>query len=124
MSTHVLSGIDLVEVERFQQLDEAIRVRFFERVFTHDERNHIGNSLQRAAGLFAAKEAAVKMLGCGIGPVGWQDVSVNINADGKPELVFKAYAAELVRQLGLASWSLSITHTKGHAAAVVVALKD
>jgi len=69
MSARVLSGIDLVEIARFRALNPAIRARFYQRVFTQEERTYAGASLQRAAGLFAAKEAAVKALGCGIGPV-------------------------------------------------------
>lgn len=119
---HVLSGIDLVEIERFQQLDPAVRRRFFERVFNTDERTYIADSLQRAAGLFAAKEAAVKALGCGVGPVSWQEVGVQYSPQGQPELALSGAAAELSRQMGICSWSLSITHTRQHAAAVAVAL--
>ena len=124
MSARVLSGLDLVEIERFRQLNAAIRVRFYERVFSAGERAHIGDSFQRAAGLFAAKEAAVKALGCGIGPVSWQEIGVHYSLDGQPELELSGAAAELARQAGISSWSLSITHTRQVAAAVAVALVD
>jgi holo-[acyl-carrier protein] synthase len=122
VSAHVLTGVDLVEVDRFRDLNPAIRKRFYERVFTPEERNHIGASLQRAAGLFAAKEAAVKALGCGIGPVSWQEVRVRHNPQGLPYLEMAGAADRLVHKMEISSWSLSITHTRDLAAAVAVAL--
>jgi len=122
VSGHVLIGIDLVEVGRFRDLNPAIRERFYARVFTPEERDHIGGSLQRAAGLFAAKEAAVKALGCGIGPVSWQEVRVRHNPQGLPYLGLSGAADRIARNKGIASWSLSITHTRDLAAAVAVAL--
>ena len=121
MSARVLTGIDLVEVSRFRDLNPSIRDRFYARVFSPEERDHICASLQRAAGLFAAKEAAVKALGCGIGPVSWQEVRVRHNPQGLPYLDLVGAAHKLARKLGIASWSLSITHTRDLAAAVAVA---
>ncbi len=124
MSARVLSGIDLVEIARFRALNPAIRARFYQRVFTQEERTYAGASLQRAAGLFAAKEAAVKALGCGIGPVSWQEVRVRHDPGGLPSLDLQGAAAALAHKAGITSWSLSITHTKELAAAVAVALLD
>ena len=59
----IFSGIDLVEIDRFRQLNPAIRMRFFKRVFTVDELTYIQDMDQRAAGIFAAKEACAKSLG-------------------------------------------------------------
>ena len=93
-------------------------------MFTPEERVHIGQSLQRAAGIFAAKEAAVKALGCGIGPVSWQEVRVRHNTDGLPLLELQGAAAAMADRLGIRSWSLSITHTHELAAAVTIGLSD
>ena len=83
MSERITSGIDLVEIERFRQLKPEILERFYKRVFTPGEIEHIGGSFERAAGLFAAKEAIVKALGCGIGPVSWQEVEILHNTRRK-----------------------------------------
>ena len=60
-------GVDIIEPERIERaMDNA---RFMERVYTESERERIAQAgrsgAQRAAGIFAGKEAAVKALGCG-----------------------------------------------------------
>jgi holo-[acyl-carrier protein] synthase len=117
----LFSGIDLVKVERFRELNPQILERFFARVFTQDERGYIAGSFERAAGIFAAKEALVKALGCGIGPVSWQEIAIRYEDTGRPlpELTGKAKAAE--KALGIVEWSVSISHTRNSAVAMAVA---
>lgn len=124
MSERITSGIDLVEIERFKQLKPEILERFYRRVFTPGEIEHIGGSFERAAGLFAAKEAIVKALGCGIGPVSWQEVEILHNAEGNPLTQLHGAAADLADNLGNMHWSLSISHTKLHATAIAIALLE
>ncbi|MDP2965311.1 MAG: holo-ACP synthase [Pelolinea sp.] len=121
MIQKLFSGIDLVEVARFRELNPQILERFFTRVFTQNERAYIAGSFERAAGIFAAKEALVKALGCGIGPVSWHEVGIRYEEQGKPlpALSGKAKAAE--QDLGIVEWSVSISHTKNNAVAVAVA---
>ncbi|NPV41032.1 MAG: holo-ACP synthase [Anaerolineae bacterium] len=120
----IASGIDLVEIERFRQLKPEILKRFFERVYTSAEREHIGASFERAAGLFAAKEALVKALGCGIGPVGWQEVEIRHQGEGNPVASLHGRAANLAQEMGILDISLSISHTREHATAVAVAIME
>ena len=120
----IASGIDLVEIERFRQLKPEILKRFFERVYTPAEREHIGASFERAAGLFAAKEALVKVLGCGIGPVGWQEVEIRHQGEGNPVASLHGRAAALAKEKGILDVSLSISHTREHATAVAVAIME
>lgn len=115
------SGIDLVEVSRFESLNPAIRSRFFERVFNQNEREYISDNNQRAAGLFAAKEACAKALGCGIGPIRWVDIEITHDAEKKPRIVLHGAARSLAQSKNISSWSVSITHTKETAAAVAIA---
>ena len=122
--TLVLSGVDLVEIERFRNLDAKIKGRFINRVFTPLEASESNQSLEHLAGKFAAKEAAAKALGTGIGEVHWQDLEILNDPQGSPRL-FLHNAAELhARQAGWTSWSVSITHTKTLAMAMVVALGE
>lgn len=120
----IASGIDLVEIKRFRQLKPEILKRFLERVYTPAEREHIGASFERAAGLFAAKEALVKALGCGIGPVGWQDVEIRHQGEGNPVANLHGRAAALAQEMGILDISLSISHTREHATAVAVAIME
>jgi holo-[acyl-carrier protein] synthase len=116
------NGIDLVEVHRLEELKPAIRERFLKRVFTPLELSDADNSDQRLAGRFAAKEAVAKALGCGIGPISWQDVEVQNGPTGEPVLNLKGNARTLADSQGLEIWSISISHTKKYAVAMVVAL--
>lgn len=122
MNEKITSGIDLVEIERFRQLKPEIQKRFYRRVFTPAELEHIGSSFERAAGMFAAKEAVVKALGCGIGPVSWQDVEIDHQADGNPLLCLHNAADKIAANMGIAQWSISISHTRQHATAIAIAL--
>lgn len=118
----IATGVDLVEVDRFHSLDPRIKERFFRRVFTPQELSDPDQSMQHMAGKFAAKEAAAKALGCGIGIVSWQELEILNDANGKPELILHSHAGQFAAQSGWSAWSLSITHTRTHALAFVTAL--
>jgi holo-[acyl-carrier protein] synthase len=118
----ISSGLDLVEIERFRQLNPEILKRFYQRVFTPAEIAYIGSRFDHAAGIFSAKEAVVKALGCGIGPVGWQEVEILHSDEGAPQVQLHGSAAELANKMGIQQCSLSISHTKDFANAVAVIL--
>ncbi len=120
----IASGVDLLQIDRLTRLDPAIRKRFLARVFTSRELEECGNRDDSLAGRFAAKEAAVKALGCGIGEVGWKDVEVIEDERGKPRLILHTAAQETAKRAGWISWSVSISHTRDHAVATVTALID
>lgn len=120
----IFSGIDLVEINRFIELNPAVRERFFKRVFTQDELIYINDSNQRAAGIFAAKEAITKALGCGIGPIHWVDIEITHSVEKQPLVRLHARAKEKSDSLCITSWSVSITHSKKTAAAVAVATAE
>ncbi len=124
MKSTIFSGIDLVEIDRFSQLDPAIRKRFYTRVFTAEELDYIGESFNKAAGIFAAKEAVVKALGCGIGPISWQDIAISHTPDKQPIVILLSRAQEKAKALRIKQWSISITHTKKTAAAIAVAVPN
>ena len=122
MTEKLFSGIDLVEIGRFRELNPKILQRFYARVFTPGERAYIGASFERAAGIFAAKEALVKALGCGIGLVTWQEVGIRYDAQGKPLPELNGSAKKAEQALGISTWSISISHTRSNAVAVAVAV--
>ena len=124
MKPIIFSGIDMIKIDRFSQLDPAIRKRFFTRVFTSEELDYIGESFNKAAGIFAAKEAVAKALGCGIGPISWQDIAISHTPENQPKVTLLSKAQEKARSLHIKQWSISITHTKKTAAAIAVAAAD
>lgn len=116
------TGIDLVEIQRFEALNPAIRARFLKRVYTETELRESRNQWASLAGKFAVKEAVVKALGCGIGPVSWKEIEVRQGPRGEPVLELHGAARQISDQIGLEDWSISISHTRTHATALAVAI--
>jgi holo-[acyl-carrier protein] synthase len=124
----ISTGVDLAEVGRIQAAIEDARIgkRFRDRVFTADEIAYCEKKqrgkYESYAGRFAAKEAVMKALGRGWGAqVRWLDIEVGRARSGKPEIVLHDKTAELAAELGIRRWAVSITHTREHGLAFVVA---
>jgi holo-[acyl-carrier protein] synthase len=95
-----------------------------EKLFTDGERAYCQSRHDPApffAVRFAAKEAAMKALGVGLGAFGFHDVEVIRSESGAPTLQVAAAAAELAEARGVRSWHLSLSHTCSTANAVVIA---
>lgn len=118
------TGVDLAEVDRLRKALERFGDRFLTRVFTAAEIAYVerrGNRFQRYAARFAAKEAGMKALGTGWRRgVRWQDFEVANLPSGKPTLKLHGEAARYAAQQGVASISLSLTHTAELGMAFVV----
>ncbi len=124
MNRVLRTGVDLIEIKRIRQAVERHGTRFLERVYTPLELVQSRGRFESLAGKFAAKEAAAKALGTGIWRHGiaWTDIEVHKNlATGEPTLLLHNAAATRAAQLGLAVWSLSISHARTEAIAFVVA---
>jgi len=122
------TGVDLAEVERIRAAleDPSIGQRFRARVYTEKEIAYCEKKqrgkYESYAGRFAAKEAVMKALGRGWGAkVCLLDIEVARARSGKPEIVLHDKTAQLAAELGIRRWALSITHTKEHGLAFVVA---
>lgn len=79
-------------------------------------------SIESLAVRFAAKEAAAKALGTGIGAVGFQEIEILRDENRAPVLYLRGAAQALADKLKLETWSISLSHTKNHAVALVVAI--
>ena len=106
-------GLDLCQISR---MEEAItHPRFFQRVFSENERQYLASrgklAGQSAAGLYAAKEAYLKALGTGINTADL--ASVEIDHDGRGQPYYRR------PETGTDAY-LSISHDGDTAAAVCV----
>ena len=115
------TGVDMIEVERIARAINRHGDRFFYRFYTDRELAYCGGHIRALAARFAAKEAVAKCLGTGVGDVRWLDIEIVNGARGEPVLVFHGAALLVVEGLGLQEWSLSLSHTREHAVAIVVA---
>ena len=116
-------GIDTVDVGRFRAV-LARRPHIASRLFTTGELAYAGRAADpapRLAARFAAKEAAMKALGVGLGAFSFHDVEVTRAASGEPSLALTGSASRLAAARGVGTWWLSLTHTELVAQAVVVA---
>ena len=114
-------GLDLIEIERIQRALERYAA-FRERCFTDAERAYCDsrpNPAQHYAARFAGKEAVGKALGFGIARAfAWRDVE--IAGRPKPGVQLSGRVEEWARRAGAGAIDLSMTHSKGIAAAVCV----
>jgi holo-[acyl-carrier protein] synthase len=115
------TGVDLIEVHRVAEAIERHGERFLNRVFTELEQRDCNGRISSLAARFAAKEAAAKALGCGIGDVSWLEIEVRSDERNAPYLVLAGEGEKLAKQLGLNNWSVSLSHTEHQAIAFVVA---
>jgi len=115
------TGVDIVEVRRVDQAVARWGLRFLERVFTPREQAQCAGRCQSLAARFAAKEAAAKALGTGIGVVSWREVEILADRRGKPHLHLHGNASRLATRQGLQQWAVSLSHSREYAIATVVA---
>lgn len=116
-------GTDIVDIARIEQLLQRQGARFVERVLCAEEilvyHRHV-DGVAYLAKRFAAKEAASKAFGTGIGELSWQDFSILNDAHGAPVLRLTGRAAQLLRQRGGRQALLSLSDERQFAVAFVV----
>jgi holo-[acyl-carrier protein] synthase len=116
------TGVDLVEIARIRDAIDRHGERFIARIFTEAEKRECGGRTASLAARFAAKEAAAKALGCGIGNVSWLDIEIIGDENHAPHLYLHGEGENMARKLGLSNWSVSLSHTESQAIAFVVAI--
>ncbi len=118
----LLTGVDIVEIERVAALARRYGERFRDRVFTRREWNDCAGRAESLAARFAAKEATIKALGSREPAL--HEIEVVRPPSSRPRLRLHGRAAEVARELGVRELALSLTHGKEHAVAFVVATRD
>ncbi len=111
----------MIEVSRIDRAILRHGERFFSRFFTQQELIDANGRTPALAARYAAKEAAAKALGTGIGDVAWKELEILRGERGEPVLRLIGDAEALAGRLGWREWSVSMSHTHEHAIAVVVA---
>ncbi len=117
----IVTGVDLIEISRVEDVIARHGLRFLQRVYTPKEVYEAGEHSGSLAVRFAAKEAVAKALGTGIGPIGWKEIEILRDETHQPKLHLCGAANQLARDLNLTKWSISLSHTQSHAIAMVVA---
>ncbi|MEG9438055.1 holo-ACP synthase [Edaphobacter sp. HDX4] len=119
-------GTDMIEISRIEDSIQRFGDRFLDRIFTSGEIRYCQQKKKHAAesfaARFAAKEAGAKALGTGISRgISWKEIEVRRSPGARPTLHLSGRALEIAGQLGIGQLSLSLTHGRDLAFAVVVA---
>jgi holo-[acyl-carrier protein] synthase len=120
-------GVDLVSVDRFARLLHSSSGQ--RTIFTRGELRYCAgrrDETARLAARFAAKEAALKALGLGLGlpPIrrSLSEIEV-VSVGGEPALRLHGRVARRAGRLGLTGGTVTLTHSAGLAAAVVLLIR-
>ena len=116
-------GIDLIEVERIAA-KMSRKKGFRELVFSKKEIAYCEkktNKYEHYAARFAAKEAFFKAMGTGWNSgTNFNEIEINNNDDGKPEISFLGKTAAAIAKLKPGKIFVSLSHLKTMATAIVI----
>src|SRR5688572_9214233 len=117
------TGIDLIETDRVAE-KIARDIGFLEYVFSPNEIAYCeskANKAEHYSARFAAKEALLKALGTGFpGGLTLNEIEVNSDDAGKPEFHFSGTSEKAIREFGIGTIHLSLSHLKDISCAMVV----
>jgi holo-[acyl-carrier protein] synthase len=120
-------GIDLVSIERISRVYKKYPERFLMRLFSDRElasfKEH-GSNFASLAARFAAKEAVLKAIGCGIGPAALNEVEIITSPGQQPQVKLLAKTLDLAGERGINAFSLSMTHEPPFACAIAAAYQN
>lgn len=115
------AGIDLVNLATFASLHSTGGRAFLDNGWTNAEQHDAEGSPERLAARWAAKEAVMKALRCGLGDLDPLDIEILTEPDGAPRVALHRNALAAATALGVARWHVSLSHEDGWAAAVAIA---
>lgn len=121
----IKTGIDIIEVERIKKAIDSSNNKFLQRVYTDNEIAYCNSKnklrYEHFAARFAAKEAGIKALSellTNKFELGWKDIEIINNEEGKPKLIIHK-KIDCINSI-----DISISHIKEYAIANVVILVE
>jgi KDO2-lipid IV(A) lauroyltransferase len=120
-------GIDSVEIARIERLLRETSPEDLRRIYSQDELADAGDGAERAASLaarFAAKEACLKLFPreTAMARIDTGDFAVTRGSYGEPRVVATARAQAVLDRYRVREIRLSLTHDRGNASAVALAV--
>jgi holo-[acyl-carrier protein] synthase len=113
-------GTDIIEIHRIEQAIRSRQGSFLRRIYTEAELELCQNRASSLAARFAAKEAVMKALGTGANGISWQDIEILSNSQGTPIVQLHAQARNKAEENRVAKFSVTMSHCKEYAVAVVI----
>lgn len=115
-------GIDLVDIDELDQLLVASDRAFLETAWTPKELGQSAGQSRRLAACWAAKEAAMKALGIGIGEIDPFDVEVDMKDQREPVIRVSGSARTAFDRQGVSAVAISVARDRRWAIATAVAI--
>ena len=120
-------GVDLVEVARVRRMLAEKGTHVYDRLLTPGEAAYCRSKADPAesvAARLATKEAVYKALqgSAAARGIGWREIEVVRDEDGRPDVQLSGLAAERARELRVSRIFVSLSHT--HTAAVATAVVE
>jgi holo-[acyl-carrier protein] synthase len=118
-------GIDLVDLERIRVLLASKGEQAMTRFFSDREREYLAtraDATGHAAARIAAKEAVYKAMQAlpGARGVGWRDIEVARDTEGRPAIRLHGLAARVSEDRGGLRIQISLTHSALSAGAIAI----
>jgi holo-[acyl-carrier protein] synthase len=118
-------GVDLVDLERVARLLANKGEHAMQKFFTDEERAYLAtrpDPTGNAGARIAAKEAVYKALQSlpGARGVGWREIEVTRDGDGRPAIRLHGLAARLAEENGGLVVQVSLTHSAASAGAIAM----
>lgn len=119
----IKTGVDIVSNRRIEKLIESKRDSFYRRLFCDSEIQYLeskNHAVGTVAGLYAAKEAVSKVLGTGIGQIGWKDIWILHEAGGRPYLGYSEKMRSFMDREGIRNIDISISNEEEYSMSIAV----
>ena len=116
-------GIDIIEISRISEAIARWGDRFLKRVYTDRELALFKGKPESLAVRFAGKEAAMKALNNNGMEIAWKEIEILPESNGRPILHIYGQAQKKARDLGLSSLTISMSHSRDNAIALVIGVR-
>ncbi len=116
----LVTGVDIIEIERVKRVYAQYGDRFLRRIYTDVEAAYCRGRAPQLASRFAAKEAVMKLLGTGVRGVRWRDIEVVRGRGQAPSIRLHGTAIARAERIGLTDIAVSLSHSREFAVASVV----
>ena len=117
-------GTDITEIKRIRRIVHT-HAQFVSRIFTPREIAYCDqkkNKYEHFAARFAAKESVMKAVGKGwLQGLSWTDIEIINLPSGEPFINPRGTLIEIMKQKNITSFSVSLSHCKDYAIAMVIA---
>jgi len=120
------TGVDLVSIDRIEKIYLKYPDKFLSRIFSDLEKENftrIGSPISSLAARFAAKEAVLKAIGCGIGPAAFIEVEIIALPGQQPRVKLYGEALRFAGDKKIKNIALSISHEPPFACAFAIAFR-